>query len=40
MSYLKHKVYGILFKLFKFTPVKNNKVSFIIDSRESFKGNF
>lgn len=39
MSYLKHRVYGTLFKLFKFTPVKNNKVSFIIDSRKSFKGN-
>ncbi|MBQ9160359.1 MAG: CDP-glycerol glycerophosphotransferase family protein [Methanobrevibacter sp.] len=39
MSYLKHKIYGILFKLFKFTPVKNNRISFIIDSRESFKGN-
>ena len=39
MSYLKHKIYGILFKLFKFTPIKNNRISFIIDSRESFKGN-
>lgn len=39
MSYLKHRVYGTLFKLFKFSKVKNNKVSFIIDSKESFKGN-
>ena len=39
MSYLKHKLYGLLFKLFKFTSVKQNRVSFIIDSRESFKGN-
>ena len=39
MSYLKHKIYGILFKLFKSVPIKDNKVSFIIDSRESFKGN-
>lgn len=39
MSYLKHRIYGILFRLFKFSKVKNNKVSFIIDSRESFKGN-
>ena len=39
MSYLKHRIYGTLFKLFKFTKIKDNKVSFIIDSGESFKGN-
>ena len=39
MSFIKHRIYGILFKLFKFTNVKDNRVSFIIDSRESFKGN-
>lgn len=39
MSYLKHKVYGLIFKLFKNTGVEENRVSFIIDSRESFKGN-
>ena len=39
MSYLKHKVYGLIFKLFKHTSIKENRVSFIIDSRESFKGN-
>jgi CDP-ribitol ribitolphosphotransferase len=39
MSYLKHKVYGLIFKLFKHTSIKENTVSFIIDSRESFKGN-
>lgn len=39
MSYLKHKVYGLIFKLFKHTNVDDNRVSFIIDSRESFKGN-
>ena len=39
MSYLKHKVYGFLFKLFKYTKVADNRVSFIIDSNESFKGN-
>ena len=39
MSYLKHKIYGVLFKLFKSTNIKKNRVSFIIDSRESFKGN-
>ena len=39
MSYLKHKVYGVLFKLFKQAKVNGNRISFIIDSRESFKGN-
>ena len=39
MSFLKHRIYGILFKLFRFTNIKENRVSFIIDSRESFKGN-
>jgi CDP-ribitol ribitolphosphotransferase len=39
MSYLKHRVYGLLFKLFNSSDVKENSVSFIIDSRESFKGN-
>ena len=39
MSYLKHKLYGLIFNLFKHTKVKNNSISFIIDSGESFKGN-
>lgn len=39
MKYIKHKVYGHLFNLFKAFPVVNNRISFIIDSRESFKGN-
>lgn len=39
MSYLKHKVYGLFFKLFKYTEVDSNRVSFILDSRESFRGN-
>lgn len=39
MLYLKHRVYGLLFKLFKYTHIDKNKVSFIIDSKESFKGN-
>lgn len=39
MSFLKHKVYGKLFSLFKIFPINKNKVSFIIDSKESFKGN-
>ena len=39
MSYLKHKAYGFLFNLFNHTQVEDNRISFIIDSRESFKGN-
>ena len=39
MAFLKHKVYGIIFKLFRFTKVNNNRVTFIIDSKKSFKGN-
>ena len=39
MKYLKHKLYGSLFNLFKVFPINENKVTFIVDSRESFKGN-
>lgn len=39
MAFLKHKVYGRLFSIFKTFPLKENRVSFIIDSNESFKGN-
>ncbi|WP_405305321.1 CDP-glycerol glycerophosphotransferase family protein [Methanobrevibacter sp.] len=39
MKYLKHKLYGSLFNLFKVFPVDKNRISFIIDSHESFKGN-
>ena len=39
MKYLKHKVFSYLFNLFKIFPVNENRISFIIDSRESFKGN-
>ena len=39
MSYLKHKAYGLIFKLFKQSNIEENRISFIIDSRESFKGN-
>lgn len=39
MSYLKHRIYGLIFKLFKHNGIKKNRVSFIIDSKESFKGN-
>lgn len=39
MNYIKHKVYGAIFNLFKIFPVDKNKITFIVDSRESFKGN-
>lgn len=37
---LKHKIYGFLFNFFRIFPVKTNKVSFIIDKKQSFKSNF
>lgn len=39
MNYLKHRIYGSLFNLFKIFSIENNRISFIIDSKESFKGN-
>ena len=39
MAFLKHKIYGKLFSIFKIFPLKENRVSFIIDSNQSFKGN-
>ena len=39
MAFLKHKMYGKLFSIFKVFPLKENKISFIIDSNQSFKGN-
>ena len=39
MKYLKHKIYGRIFSLFKVFPINDNRISFIIDSGESFKGN-
>ena len=40
MKYLKHKIYGILFNFFKIFSLKNNRITFIIDSNNSFRGNF
>lgn len=39
MKYLKHKIYGALFSLFKVFSIKKNRITFIVDSKESFKGN-
>lgn len=39
MKYLKHKVYGALFSLFKVFSINENRITFIVDSGESFKGN-
>ena len=39
MKYFKHKIYGALFNLFKVFSIKKNKITFIIDSKKSFKGN-
>lgn len=39
MKYVKHKVYGAIFNLFKIFPINKDKITFIVDSGESFKGN-
>ena len=39
MKYIKHKIYGALFSLFKVFSIDKNKITFIVDSKESFKGN-
>jgi CDP-ribitol ribitolphosphotransferase len=39
MKYLKHRIYGIAFNFFKIFPINKNRITFIVDSRESFKGN-
>ena len=39
MKYVKHKIYGALFSLFKIFPISKNRITFIVDSNESFKGN-
>lgn len=39
MKYLKHRIYGALFSLFKVFPINVNRITFIVDSKESFKGN-
>jgi CDP-ribitol ribitolphosphotransferase len=39
MVFLKHKIYGKLFSMFKIFPIEKNRITFIIDSGESFKGN-
>lgn len=39
MKYLKHKIYGFIFNLFKVFPINKNRITFIVDSGESFKGN-
>lgn len=39
MKYLKHRAYGLLFKLFGFSKVNEKRISFIVDSNKSFKGN-
>lgn len=39
MKYFKHKIYGALFSIFKVFPINKNKITFITDSKESFRGN-
>ena len=39
MSFLKHRVYGLLFNLFRYTGISQKRISFITDSKQSFNGN-
>ena len=39
MKYFRHKIFGSIFSLFKIFKINENRITFIIDSRESFKGN-
>lgn len=38
--YFKHRLFGFFFNIFRKFPLKNNRISFVIDSNGSFKGNF
>lgn len=38
--FLKHKIYGLFFNIFRVFPLKSNKVSFITDKKGTFEGNF
>ena len=37
--FLKHKIYGLIFNLFRAFPVKNNKISLITNKSASFESN-
>ena len=37
---LKHKIYGLVFNLFRIFKIKENSVSFIVDNNNSFSENF
>ena len=38
--FLKHRIFALFFNFFNLFALKNNKISFIKDSNESFNGNF
>lgn len=38
--YFKHKIFGFIFNLFSKSKINDNQIAFIIDDKNSFKGNF
>lgn len=38
--FFKHRIFALIFNVFNFLPGKNNRISFITDSNNSFGGNF
>lgn len=37
--YIKHRIFGFIFNIFKIFPLNKNRISFIIDSNKSFNSN-
>ena len=38
--YFKHKIFGSIFNLFSKSKVNDNQIAFVVDDKNSFKGNF
>ncbi|MBX7076355.1 MAG: CDP-glycerol glycerophosphotransferase family protein [Methanobacteriaceae archaeon] len=38
--YFKHKLFGLIFNIFRIFPLKSNQITFIMDKNESFIGNY
>lgn len=38
--YFKHKIFGFIFNLFSKSKVNDNQIAFVVDDKNSFKGNF
>ena len=38
--YFKHKIFGFIFNLFSKSKINDNQIAFVVDDKNSFKGNF